>query len=73
MAEKDLDTTGLFGEFRRMVRTTGTVGGIAARMAGHRLGLKRDGAAHAEDLKATRGGHQAVAYHNLKLPTIHPV
>lgn len=56
MAEKDLDTTGLFGEFRRMVRTTGTVGGIAARMAGHRLGLKGDGAAHAEDLKAILGG-----------------
>ncbi|NHN87272.1 ABC1 kinase family protein [Acetobacter conturbans] len=56
MAEKDLDTTGLFGEFRRMVRTTGTVGGIAARLAGHRLGLKGDGAAHAEDLKGVLGG-----------------
>ena len=56
MAEKDLDSTGLFGEFRRMVRTTGTVGGIAARLAGHKLGIKGDGAAHAEDLKGVLGG-----------------
>lgn len=56
MAERDLDSAGLFGEFRRMVRTTGTVGGIAARIAGHRIGLRGDGAAHAEDLKSVLGG-----------------
>ncbi len=37
MAERDLDNTGVFGELRRMVQTTGTVGGIAARLAGHKM------------------------------------
>ncbi|MCK8783463.1 AarF/ABC1/UbiB kinase family protein [Roseomonas sp. NAR14] len=47
----------LFGEIRRMARTSGAVGGIAARVAGQRfLGLKTDKAAHAEDLKAILGG-----------------
>lgn len=47
----------LFGEVRRMVRTSGAVGGIAARVAGQRLfGLKTDRAAHAEDLKQILGG-----------------
>ncbi|MFT8243919.1 ABC1 kinase family protein [Roseomonas sp. BN140053] len=47
----------LFGEFRRMARTSGAVGGIAARVAGQRfLGIKTDKAAHAEDLKAILGG-----------------
>jgi predicted unusual protein kinase regulating ubiquinone biosynthesis (AarF/ABC1/UbiB family) len=47
----------LFGEMRRMVRTSGAVGGIAARVAGQRfLGLKTDKAAHAEDLKQLLGG-----------------
>jgi predicted unusual protein kinase regulating ubiquinone biosynthesis (AarF/ABC1/UbiB family) len=47
----------LFGELRRMARTSGAVGGIAARVAGARvLGLKTDRGAHAEDLKAILGG-----------------
>lgn len=47
----------LFGEIRRMARTSGAVGGIAARAAGARLlGLKTDRSAHAEDLRAILGG-----------------
>jgi len=47
----------LFGEMRRMVRTSGAVGGIAARAVGERyLGLKTDKTAHAEDLKRILGG-----------------
>jgi predicted unusual protein kinase regulating ubiquinone biosynthesis (AarF/ABC1/UbiB family) len=47
----------LFGEFKRMARTSGAVGGIAARVAGNRVfGIKTDKAAHAEDLKAILGG-----------------
>jgi predicted unusual protein kinase regulating ubiquinone biosynthesis (AarF/ABC1/UbiB family) len=47
----------LFGEFRRFARTSGAVGGIAARVAGERVfGIKTDRAAHAEDLKAILGG-----------------
>ena len=40
-----------------MARTSGAVGGIAARVAGrHFLGIRTDKAAHAEDLKAILGG-----------------
>ena len=40
-----------------MARTSGAVGGIAARVAGERfLGMRTDKAAHAEDLKAILGG-----------------
>jgi predicted unusual protein kinase regulating ubiquinone biosynthesis (AarF/ABC1/UbiB family) len=47
----------LFGEMRRMVRTSGAVGGIAARVAGERfLGIKTNKSAHAEDLKQILGG-----------------
>jgi len=47
----------LFGEIRRFARTSGAVGGIAARVAGERMfGIKTDRAAHAEDLKAILGG-----------------
>ena len=47
----------LFGEIRRFARTSGAVGGIAARVAGQRVfGVKAGGAAHAEDLKAILGG-----------------
>src|ERR1700761_3613971 len=47
----------LFGEIRRMARTSGAVGGIAARVAGARMfGIKTDRAAHAEDLKTILGG-----------------
>ena len=46
-----------FGELRRMARTSGAVGGIAARMAGERVfGIRTDRAAHAEDLKTILGG-----------------
>lgn len=55
MAEREGST--LFGEARRMLRTSGAVTGIAARVAGQRLfGMKSDSAAHAEDLKAILGG-----------------
>ncbi len=51
------DRANLFGEIRRMARTSGAVGGIAARVAGQRVfGIKSDKAAHAEDLKAILGG-----------------
>lgn len=47
----------LFGELRRFARTSGAVGGIAARVAGERVfGIKTDRAAHAEDLRAVLGG-----------------
>ncbi len=46
-----------FGEMRRMARTSGAVGGIAARVAGERVfGIKTNRGAHAEDLKAILGG-----------------
>src|SRR3954451_18921604 len=51
------DRGNLFGELRRMARTSGAVGGIAARVAGERVfGIKTDRAAHAEDLKVILGG-----------------
>ena len=47
----------LFGEIRRLARTSGAVGGIAARVVGSRaFGIKIDRASHAEDLKAILGG-----------------
>lgn len=47
----------LFGEMRRMVRTSSAVGGIAARLVGAKaFGIKTDRAAHAEDLKVVLGG-----------------
>lgn len=46
-----------FGSMRRFARTSGAVGGIAARVAGERVfGLKTDRAAHAEDLRQVLGG-----------------
>ncbi len=57
MAEQDLDRGGsVFGELRRLARTSGAVGGIAARMAGARIGLRTNRTAHAEDLRAVLGG-----------------
>ena len=51
------DRSNLFGEIRRMARTSGAVGGIAARVAGERMfGIKTDRAAHAEDLRTILGG-----------------
>ena len=47
----------VFGELRRFARTSGAVGGIAARFAGERVfGVKTDRAAHADDLRAILGG-----------------
>ena len=47
----------LFGEMRRMVRTSGAVTSVAARVAGQRfLGIKSDKNAHAESLKQVLGG-----------------
>ncbi len=46
----------LFGEMRRMARTSGAVSGIAARIAGEKVfGIKTDQARHALDLKAVLG------------------
>ncbi len=51
------DRANLFGELRRFARTSGAVGGIAARVAGERVfGFKSDKNAHAEDLRAVLGG-----------------
>jgi predicted unusual protein kinase regulating ubiquinone biosynthesis (AarF/ABC1/UbiB family) len=51
------DRSNLFGEIRRMARTSGAVGGIAARVAGARMfGIKTDRTAHAEDLRVILGG-----------------
>src|SRR6202451_2894364 len=44
-------------ELRRMARTSGAMGGIAARVAGERMfGIRTDRAAHAEDLRTILGG-----------------
>jgi predicted unusual protein kinase regulating ubiquinone biosynthesis (AarF/ABC1/UbiB family) len=46
-----------FGEMRRFARTSGAVGGIAARITGERVfGIKTNQARHAEDLKSILGG-----------------
>ena len=50
------DGSSFFGEIRRMAKTSGAVGGIAARVAGERLGFKTNRAGHAEDLKTILGG-----------------
>ncbi len=51
------DGSTLFGEIRRMARTSGAVGGIAARLAGARMfGVQTDRGKHAEDLKVILGG-----------------
>ncbi|HET9148568.1 MAG TPA: AarF/ABC1/UbiB kinase family protein [Acetobacteraceae bacterium] len=54
----EAETNGtIFGELRRFARTSGAVGGIAARVAGARvLGLRTDRSRHAEDLKTILGG-----------------
>lgn len=55
MAEHDQST--FLGEIRRFARTSGAVGGIAARIAGQRMfGIRGDRAGHAEDLRAILGG-----------------
>ncbi|MDR3520144.1 MAG: AarF/ABC1/UbiB kinase family protein [Acidocella sp.] len=53
----DRDGGSMFGEIRRLARTSGAVGGIAARITGERVfGIKTNQAKHAEDLKAILGG-----------------
>ena len=53
----DMNRPNLFGELRRFARTSGAVGGIAARVAGEKVfGFKTDRVAHAEDLKSIIGG-----------------
>ena len=53
----DTGDSTLFGEFKRFARTSGAVGGIAARVAGAKVfGIKTDKQAHAEDLKSILGG-----------------
>ncbi|HQT63270.1 MAG: ABC transporter ATP-binding protein [Acidocella sp. 20-57-95] len=53
----DRDGGNMFGEIRRLARTSGAVGGIAARITGERVfGIKTNQAKHAEDLKAILGG-----------------
>jgi predicted unusual protein kinase regulating ubiquinone biosynthesis (AarF/ABC1/UbiB family) len=54
MAEREGN---IFGEFRRFARTSGAVGGIAARITGERVfGIKTNQAKHAEGLKSILGG-----------------
>jgi predicted unusual protein kinase regulating ubiquinone biosynthesis (AarF/ABC1/UbiB family) len=56
MSESE-DRASLLGELRRFARTSGAVGGIAARVAGERVfGIRTDRAAHAEDLRTVLGG-----------------
>ena len=50
------DRSTLLGELRRIARTSGAVGGMAARLAGERLGMRTNRAGHAEDLRAVLGG-----------------
>ena len=53
----DLNRPNFFGEIKRFARTSGAVGGIAARVAGAKVfGIRNDRSAHAEDLKAILGG-----------------
>jgi len=53
----DASRPNLFGELKRFARTSGAVGGIAARVAGEKVfGIKTDRLAHAEDLKSILGG-----------------
>jgi predicted unusual protein kinase regulating ubiquinone biosynthesis (AarF/ABC1/UbiB family) len=57
MADKERSEATFFGSVRRFARTSGAVGGIAARVAGERVfGFKTDRAAHAEDLRQILGG-----------------
>jgi predicted unusual protein kinase regulating ubiquinone biosynthesis (AarF/ABC1/UbiB family) len=55
--ESERDRSNLLGELRRFARTSGAVGGIAARVAGERVfGWRTDRLTHAEDLRAVLGG-----------------
>lgn len=50
------DRASLFGEIRRIAKTSGAVGGIAMRFAGNRMGIKSDRQGHAEELRLILGG-----------------
>lgn len=50
------DRASLFGEIRRIAKTSGAVGGIAMRLAGNKMGIKSDRQGHAEDLRVILGG-----------------
>ncbi len=51
------DSSSLFGEIRRFAKTSGAVGGIAARVVGARaFGMRQDRSSNAEDLKTILGG-----------------
>src|SRR5579875_1643027 len=55
--ESEEGRASFFGELVRIARTSGAVGGIAARVAGERVfGLRTNRASHAADLKAILGG-----------------
>ncbi len=55
--EPNPEAASLFGELRRMARTSGAVGGIAARVAGARVfGTRGNRSADAENLRAILGG-----------------
>ena len=53
---KDLDRTGFLGEIKRVVRASTTMGGIATRVIGNRLGVKTSQALHANELRLALGG-----------------
>ena len=55
MADRE-ERGNLLGEAWRFARTSGAVGGIAARVLGERIGIKTNRAGHAEDLKTILGG-----------------
>lgn len=51
----NLDKTSLFSGMKRMVNSTRAVGGIAARLAGEKMGIPINKASHAEELKNILG------------------
>ncbi|MCX5613921.1 ABC1 kinase family protein [Bombella saccharophila] len=53
--ERDIDKTGFVDNMQRMFQASGMVGGVAVRMAGHKLGLRSNKTSHAEELRAVLG------------------
>ncbi|QHI95362.1 AarF/ABC1/UbiB kinase family protein [Aristophania vespae] len=53
--ERDLDKTGFIDNVGRVVRASGAMGGVAARLAGHKFGFKSDKESHAEGLRLALG------------------
>ncbi|QDH13905.1 AarF/ABC1/UbiB kinase family protein [Formicincola oecophyllae] len=51
-----LDESGFLDGMGRLLRSSGAMGGVVARLAGQRLGFETGGAAHAEALKNALGG-----------------